>query len=220
LGAGSIWGLDPKSKEFGPNAKYYQFNVAEAKKLLAAAGHPNGLDVTSYWPAIVGEQQTAVLDNMAAEAGFRVKREFIDSNVLYPKYRDAQGRFDGWAHIIGSGLAIDPVALFTLRYTRAGGSGFLGFDTAGKGDSSGDPQVEELVKKANLERETGRKREIVHEIQRYLAKAQYMIPSPGQFSGFDMAWPALRNFGVWQGRQWYPLATTWIDDTQPPLKKA
>ena len=32
------WWLDPKSKDFGPNAKYYQFNLDEAKKLIAAAG--------------------------------------------------------------------------------------------------------------------------------------------------------------------------------------
>ena len=32
------WWLDPKDKAFGPNAKYFERNVAEAKKLLAAAG--------------------------------------------------------------------------------------------------------------------------------------------------------------------------------------
>src|SRR4051812_19880927 len=31
------WWLDPKDKAFGPNAKYFERNVAEAKKLLAAA---------------------------------------------------------------------------------------------------------------------------------------------------------------------------------------
>ena len=37
------WFLDPKGKDFGPNAKYYQHDIAEAKKLIAAAGFPAGL---------------------------------------------------------------------------------------------------------------------------------------------------------------------------------
>ena len=32
------WWLDPKGKDFGPNAKYYKHDLAEAKKLMAAAG--------------------------------------------------------------------------------------------------------------------------------------------------------------------------------------
>ena len=147
---------------------------------------------------IVGEKQTAVLDNMAAEAGFRPTRELIYSNIGYPSMRWPGPYEDGPHH--RSGLASDPVALFIWRYTKAGGAGFLGFDAAGKGDSSGDPRVDDMVKNANLELDTERKRTIVHDLQRYLAKAQYMIPTPGDFSGFDMAWPALSNFGVWQGR--------------------
>src|SRR5207302_7200595 len=46
-GTGAGWWLDPKGKDFGPNAKYFQHNPGEAKKLLAAAGYPNGFEVTS-----------------------------------------------------------------------------------------------------------------------------------------------------------------------------
>src|SRR5439155_4963284 len=44
------WWLDPKGKDFGPNAKFFQHDVGEAKKLLAAAGYPNGIqDVNSNY---------------------------------------------------------------------------------------------------------------------------------------------------------------------------
>jgi peptide/nickel transport system substrate-binding protein len=45
------WWLDPKAKDFGPNARYLQHDIAEAKKLLAAAGYPNGFEtISSYIP--------------------------------------------------------------------------------------------------------------------------------------------------------------------------
>src|SRR4051812_6037017 len=50
LGAG--WGdywLDPADKAFGENAKYLKHDVAEAKKLMAAAGFANGAEFDFYW---------------------------------------------------------------------------------------------------------------------------------------------------------------------------
>jgi ABC-type transport system substrate-binding protein len=45
------WRLDPRdAKAFGPNAKYFQHDIAEAKKLMAAAGLANGFEVTSTGP--------------------------------------------------------------------------------------------------------------------------------------------------------------------------
>jgi ABC-type transport system substrate-binding protein len=39
--------LNPKEKDFGPNARYLQHDPAEAKKLLTAAGFPNGFRTSS-----------------------------------------------------------------------------------------------------------------------------------------------------------------------------
>jgi ABC-type transport system substrate-binding protein len=38
------WLLDPASKEFGANSRFFKKDLVEAKKLLEAAGHPNGLE--------------------------------------------------------------------------------------------------------------------------------------------------------------------------------
>ena len=43
-GVHDFW-LDPRGKDMQDAAQYFQFDVAEAKKLMAAAGFPNGVDV-------------------------------------------------------------------------------------------------------------------------------------------------------------------------------
>jgi hypothetical protein len=42
--------VDPTDeKKFGANAKYFKVNVPEAKKLMSAAGFPNGVESTFYY---------------------------------------------------------------------------------------------------------------------------------------------------------------------------
>src|SRR5207248_10705217 len=73
LAATSFEWLNPKSKDFGENAKYFEHSVAEAKKLLSAAGYPNGVEVTSN-TFTTGEygtdfpKYTEILEGMATEA--------------------------------------------------------------------------------------------------------------------------------------------------------
>ena len=45
------WYLDPRDKAFGPNAKFFKKDVAEAKKLMAAAGFNSTLPLNVYHPA-------------------------------------------------------------------------------------------------------------------------------------------------------------------------
>ena len=71
--------LDPQSKDFGDNAKYYKLNLDEAKKLLAAAGFANGMDIksnritTNAIPDLA--RYAEALEAMVRDAGFRVHGE-------------------------------------------------------------------------------------------------------------------------------------------------
>jgi ABC-type transport system substrate-binding protein len=222
-GTGS-WRLDPKSKDFGPNAKYFEHNPAEAKKLLAAAGYPDGLDViSSYIPGPeLGDsypRENQVLEDMVREAGFRPKTNLVDYVTRYPGYRDNNGKYEGWAYIAGPTTADDAVGMLAWRYSKGGGAGYLGFDTEGKGDGSGDPEVDAMLKKAQSELDTDKRRATVFDIQRYLAKKQYNVPKPGEATYFTLAWPVLKNFGAYRGDRRTENYYWWLDDTQPPLKK-
>ena len=223
------WWLDPKSKDFGPNAKYFQHDLTEARKLMAAAGYPNGLDVTSHYTtggSIVLTDKArlySAMDGMTADIGVRIKIEPADFATQYgPLYRDGSGQYEGWAyHSLGGGLARDigPVSALAAEYWSKSGVTFKGFSASGKNDKAGDPQLNALLEKARLEADTEKRRALVFDIQRYLAKAMWGLQSPGGAGGFTMAWPALGNYRVWRKghRPYYQL---WIDETKPPFKSA
>jgi ABC-type transport system substrate-binding protein len=223
-GAGSFL-LDPRGNNFGPNAKYYEYNVAEAKKLLAAAGFPDGLDVTSSF--IPGPQlgdvylrENEILEDMARQVGFRNHANLIDYATEYPSYRDKGGQYDGYSYIAGPTTADDAVGMLVWRYTAAGGAGYLGFDAAGKGDRAGDPQVDALLKKAQLEFDTEKRKAIVFDAQRLLAQKQYNVTKPGGSTTFQVAWPALANYAVYRGDRRTGNYYWWIDETKAPITPA
>jgi hypothetical protein len=90
-------------------------------------------------------------------------------------------------------------------------------DAAGTGDGSGDPEVDALLKKAQGELDLDIRREIVYDVQRYLAQKQYNVTKPGSSSFFTMAWPVLGNFNVYRGDRRTGNYHWWLDDSKAPL---
>jgi ABC-type transport system substrate-binding protein len=219
------WWLDPEGKDFGPNAKYFRHDPAEAKKLLAAAGFPNGLEVQSHYvtgPELANlPKQASVLDAMTAEIGITSKVRAIDYQKEYiPVYRDGRGQWEGWAYKTNQGAGPsgnDAVGTLAGEYWSKGGAAYFGFSLTGQNDQTGDPQIDSLIEKGRIERDTERRRQIVFDIQRRLGKAWYALPIPAVATGFVAAWPALGNFRVYQTeRANYRL---WVDDAKAPLAK-
>src|SRR5438477_5445142 len=95
--------VNPMAFGFDANLKPYKQDLAAAKKLLADAGYPNGVDVTfNEGPPTVepGLRQTseAIVADMT-KAGFRVKRNYIgDNTVLVAKIKDGKaGSMFNWS---------------------------------------------------------------------------------------------------------------------------
>jgi ABC-type transport system substrate-binding protein len=221
------WWLDPKSKDFGPNAKYYQHNVAEAKKLMAAAGHPDGFHITSHMPGreyAPAQLVADIVNGMAQDIGISVTVHQLDYLKEYiPNFRDGRGQWEGWAWMSTAGG--DPTggdgvgALASVFWSKAG-SAYKGFSVSGRNDQAGDPQVDALIERGRREQDLERRKEIGRELQRYLAKTVYMLQPPGGATGFTLAWPCIGNFNVWQGSGLGRNYHWWVDETKPPFKSA
>ncbi len=235
--------LDPRdAKRFGPNAIYYTLNVAEAKKLLAAAGFPNGFETPLFYNGgnqygTVYTQTTEIVAGFLREVGIRLKLTPLEYSTDYlPNYHNggyAQAQnigrrppgYNGILHKSASNRPTVDLSLF--GHMHKDGSQFEGALPEGGTDARvGDPEINSMIEKIMAEFDHNKQIDMVQEFQRIMAKKVYRIPD-GAFSvlGFSVSWPVIGNLGVyrtWQGG--VPAVETalhwWVDDTQAPLKKA
>jgi peptide/nickel transport system substrate-binding protein len=103
LGDRVATGVNPMAFGWDSSLKPYKQDLARAKKLLAEAGYPNGVDILfNEGPPVVepGMQQTndAIISDMA-KAGFRVKRNYVgDNTVLVARVKEGKfGPMFNWS---------------------------------------------------------------------------------------------------------------------------
>jgi ABC-type transport system substrate-binding protein len=226
FGEANGW-LDPQSSAFGENAKYYKFNLDEAKKLMAAAGHANGLDIksnritTNAIPDIARYAET--IEAMVRDAGFRVTVNDIDYATQYiPQVRDANGQYEGIGFHTVTGTTpwrIHPASALASEYWSKAGATFKGFSASGNNDKSGDPAVDSIIEKLRLEKDAGRRKSMMADLQKDLAKKMYGLINPGAATKFAMAWPAVRNYQTYRhiGQSPWTHYSVWLDQTKAPF---
>lgn len=223
LGAGSYAGayLDPRSKEFGPNAKNYIFDLAEAKKLVEAAGFRTPLEFNqvyaepgpSSFPAGFyrrAELFMSMLEN--SEGVFRPKRVLINYQTEWntERYRFSKGAFNGATWGPDTASPDGATAAFFLYNSKGGYY---------QGGPNIDTKMDDLTTRARREFDDRRRMELVQEIQRYNGEKFYNNKI-GTAGGFALNWPVIRNIGVFQGGTNWMDARLFLDPEKPPLKKA
>ena len=206
-----VW-LNPQdTTRFGPNARFYEHNLEEARKLIDAARSAYGGDFPTvpahqvqavFGPTYV--QECEVMDQYARDVGLTITSTPLDYNLGYlPNFVTKQGQFSGILYGIGAVTSQHPIDYWVWRFYSKSGptSGSLGFGgpDGSRGDMSGDPQIDSLIEKGKRETNRNALIETVHELQRVAAEQAYTVARPGFADSFQLAWPTIRNFATFQG---------------------
>ncbi len=222
------WWVDPKDdKSFGPNNQYFKQNIAEAKKLLAAAGY-NGQEVPATYISTpqygtTFPNQCQIQVGFMNEAGLKTKTNNPDYQTTWLNaYYYGKGAFDGVA--VGADSTEADVGTFFFARSHPKGPRFKGFDPSGTNPSAGDPEMTKMIDDIRKEFDTEKRRDIAKRFQQYAAKTMYMVPFPGQSAQFVLRWPSVGNGGVFVLGSQYgggteTIINNWVDKTKAPFKK-
>jgi peptide/nickel transport system substrate-binding protein len=191
VGAGlTRWWLDPKAAmQKGEEwARWYKYDVAEAKKLLAAAGHANGIEVEYYRTVkIYGDTYDDAAEAfvpMLAAAGIKTKVQVHDySSKFFPDIY-SKGDFAGMGNILQS-FSTPSQTLFAMYHP----------DGPFNRNKWNDPRVMELIKQQGEELDYEKRKSLVYEAQKYISNTMHNVPLLQQsWTGYTIGWPFVKNW--------------------------
>jgi peptide/nickel transport system substrate-binding protein len=183
----SEWWLDPRGPDMGPNAKYFKHDPAEAKQLLAAAGHPNGLKVeliSTPGYSQIFNQQVELVQQQLKSAG-------IDATIKMQEYAayigtTFRGQFEG-GNVLVFGLETpftEPHDFLFNMYHPKGTRNHAGV---------GDPKLTEMIEKQARTLDKNERKQQIFEIQRYLGEQMYYPPNAASMRSAGLQ-PNIRDF--------------------------
>jgi len=170
--------------QLGDPARWYTHDLAEAKRLLAAAGFANGLPAsvcfTTYGSAILVDQAQLVLKQLK-DAGIEARLDQKEYGAYFSTC--FVGKFDS--------MAFGPQPPFLEP------DGYLSQYLPGEPRNQShvdDPVATDMIVRQRRTLDPTKRRDIVHALQRHLAGQQYYVSLP---SGLSVAcWDnALKNYG-------------------------
>ena len=199
--SGESYWLDPKDdKAFGDAAKWYKHDVAEAKKLVSAAGITGPIDTKWHYPvgfyAAPFERKMEVLHAMWQDSGiFKLASDPVNNynaNFQGP-YTNGMNKWEGIASAATAARAEVDVLLHEYVKSEQIRSGHLD-------NGQPDAVLDDLVAKQRAETDPRRRETLIHDIQKRVASKMYYLMEPGQALGFNLAWPWRQNLGLYRSK--------------------
>ncbi len=200
IGAGweGYW-LDPFGRDFGPNAKYFGHDAAEARKLLSAAGVSGRLSAPFFYPhngyGALYQQMVQILAGMLNDTGLvDVRLTPLDYQSEYvPNIHFGGTRIGAW-----DGLALAP----TAQGDDAGHQLLVQYHSKGAASRQPpgvDPRLDQMIDAQIRESDSRKRMAMIQDIQRYMPTTMIAVPISYQAAGFSLNWPWVGNAGAVRG---------------------
>jgi len=171
--------------QLGAGAKYYQYDPKEARRLLAAAGHPKGFKTQltvsgGFGHDLVDDAQLVqrYLKDVGIEAALKIQEHGAYMATT------TQGKFEGLVR--GPfGIAWEPDAPLYRTYAA---------DSSWNAAHLNDPMITAMLKEQRRTKDLEARKTIIFDIQRYAAEQQYYVYTNVVMITASWA-PYVKNYG-------------------------
>jgi len=188
--------------KLGEGAKYYKHDPAEAKRLLAAAGYPNGFPGTMCFttygnPVLVDIMQLVQKDLKTIGIDTKIDQKEYGAYISTCFY----GKFDSMTFGPQTGFLEPDNFLFGQYYP----------EELKNQSHINDPVVADMLVRQRRTLDPNKRREIIYDIQRHLAQQQYYVQMPSTV--YVAVWEgALKNYSPNMGYDYGGrLMAAWLD---------
>jgi len=194
----------------GEGYKYRQYNLQEAKRLLAEAGYPTGFKTSLNSTPGYGTthlENTELFKDILSKIGIDAKIELKD----YGSYMASTfvGKYDGMVYGLQTAfMEVDGWLWGPYYSTSPRNIGHVN-----------DPKLDEMIDKQRATLDKTERKKIIDDIQKYLAVQCYYVNQPGGY-GVGAWHPWVRHYGQKVGCTDYGSRFTrvWVDQRSPTRK--
>ena len=214
-----LW-LDSRGSALGDGSKYFKKDLTEAKKLLTAAGFPNGFDIPGPFRGGLSEAEKlqSIVSEWVGEIGIHVKLQPVDYQTvwlqgIFVAPAGQKGKYSGLSsHRFGLAQFDPGIALYIRHHS-------LGAFTGSRAWDDGQKEVDSVIEKSLQEFDEGKRKSLIQDAQKKMAVYMSDIALGYSTRRYSVVWPWVQNWGFASsfysvGGADVPYLYTWIDESQ------